>query len=251
MKDGVKDSKMRFAQDAFQSIANASWTKILKIYFVSFFFLATGVAFLFAYTAVRDNEIVRSAAEKLSKERQVESLRDMVVTPKVQEELYELVHLLNADRAFVFELHNGKKNTSGLPFRYADMTYEEVNDAKKGFRVAMNFQDIPLTLYKYPHYLQRQKLFIGTVDEISTIDPEFANHIRDIGGEYLAMIYMSSKGLPLGFLCVSYHNRESVPSDSMIENKLREYDRLISNMLDLSTYKDGEITEVSNYGKDN
>lgn len=251
MKSENKNSMMHLAQVVFQSISNASWKKIMKVYFVSVFFLATGIAFLFAYTAARDNEIVKNAAEKLSKERQEESLRDMIVTPKVQEDLYELVHLLDADRAFVFELHNGKKNTSGLPFRFADMTYEEVNDARKGFRVAMNFQDIPLTLYKYPHYLQREKMFIGSVDEIAKIDNEFAEHIRSIGGEYLAMIYMSSKGLPIGFLCVSFHDSDEVPDNKFIESKLREYDRLISNMLDLSTYKDGQITEVSEYGKDN
>ena len=248
MKNEVNDAKLRWLQIGFQSIANASWKNILKVYFVSCFFLATAIAFLFAYTAVRDNELVKSAAEKFSKERQEESLRDLVVTPKVQEELYELVHILNADRAFVFELHNGKKNTSGLPFRFADMTYEEVNDAKKGFRVAMNFQDIPLTLYKYPHYLQREKMFIGSVDEIAKVDEEFANHIKGIGGEYLAMIYMSSKGLPIGFLCVSFHDTEGMPSNKMIESKLTEYDRLISNMLDLSTYK-VDVNTVP-YGED-
>ena len=245
MENEVKNAKLHGAQVIMHTIAKASWKDIIKVWFVSFFFLATAIAAMFAYTAARDNEIVRSTAEKLSNDRKVEDLRDMIVTPKVQENLYELVHILDADRAFVFELHNGKKNTSGLPFRFADMTYEEVNDSKKGYRVAMTFQDIPLTLYKYPYYLQKKKMFIGTVEEIEEIDPEFANHIRGIGGEYLAMIYMSSKGLPIGFLCLSYHNRNEVPNEKFIEAKLREYDRLISNMLDLSTYDvvSGEAVE--------
>ncbi len=245
MENEVKNAKLHGAQVIMHTIAKASWKDIIKVWFVSFFFLATAIAAMFAYTAARDNEIVRSTAEKLSNDRKVEDLRDMIVTPKVQENLYELVHILDADRAFVFELHNGKKNASGLPFRFADMTYEEVNDSKKGYRVAMTFQDIPLTLYKYPYYLQKKKMFIGTVEEIEEIDPEFANHIRGIGGEYLAMIYMSSKGLPIGFLCLSYHNRNEVPNEKFIEAKLREYDRLISNMLDLSTYDvvSGEAVE--------
>lgn len=236
MKNEVKNAKLHLAQETMHTIAKASWKDIIKVWFVSVFFLATAIAGMFAYTAARDNEIVRSTAEKLSNDRKVEDLRDLIVTPKVQENLYELVHILDADRAFVFELHNGKKNTSGLPFRFADMTYEEVNDSKKGYRVAITFQNIPLTLYKYPYYLQKKKMFIGTVEEVEEIDPEFAKHIRDIGGEYLAMIYMSSKGLPIGFLCLSYHDRNDAPDEKFIETKLKEYDRLISNMLDLSTY---------------
>ena len=79
------------------------------------------------------------------------SIREDKVTPTIQKELGILCYTLNADRAFMFELHNGKRNATGLPFRYADMSYEEVNEEKDIESVAMQFQDIPLTLYKYPH----------------------------------------------------------------------------------------------------
>ena len=143
---------------------------------------------------------------------------------------------INAERAFIFELHNGKKNTSGLPFRFADMTYEIVNDDKKVDKVAMRFQDIPLTLYKYPHYLQKKKIMIGTVDEIEKIDVDFASHIREIGGKYLGMIYLNSKGTPLAFLCISYHDMKNVPSTEIIDSKLNEYGKMIAHLLDLQSH---------------
>ena len=214
-------------------ISKAKWKSIMKVYFVLFFFLATGVALVFTYTAAKDNELVSQTTKKILKERKEENLRDFVVTPKIQHELAKLVYVLNANRAFLFELHNGKKNTSGLPFRFADMSYEEVNEERTTDKVAISFQNIPLTLYKYPHYLQKQKLLIGNLKDIGEVDPDFAGHIRDVGGVYLGMIYINSNGLPLGFLCVSYHSMTDVPADSVIEAKLREYAKPIGQLLDL------------------
>ena len=217
------------------TIANAKWSKIIKVYIVSFIFLATFIFAYFGYKAASDGEIVKQTALKMSQND--EDIRDYIVTPKIQHELEVLVYSLNADRAFIFELHNGKKNTSGLPFRFADMTYEVANDDKHVDKVALNFQDIPLTLYKYPHYLQKKKLMIGTVEEIETIDADFASHIREIGGKYLGMIYLNSNGVPIAFLCISFHNLNDVPKKDVIELKLREYGKMIVSLLDLQEHK--------------
>lgn len=220
-------------QHVMTTIAHAKWKKIFKVYFVTFFFLATGIALFFAYNIARDREILSRTAEKVLKDRKEENLRDFYVTPKIQHELGKLVYTLNAERVFLFELHNGKKNTSGLPFRFADMSYEEVNEDRTTDKVAMQFQNIPLTLYKYPHYLQKEKLIIGNIMEIAEIDQDFANHIKDVGGVYLGMIYINNNGIPLGFLCVSYHSMANVPGRTVIEEKLREYAKTIGQLLDL------------------
>lgn len=215
------------------AIADASWRRLVKVFIVMFFFLATILGGFFAYNIANDKEAMHEAAMKMARSEKEENIREVVVTPKIQHELSVLVYTLNADRAFIFELHNGKKNTSGLPFKYADMTYEETNEDRKVDKVAIQFQDIPLTLYKYPHYLQTKKMIIGTTDEISSVDEDYANHIRAIGGKYLGMIYMSSEGTPIGFLCVSYHNIEDVPNINVLELKLNEYGKMFTQLLDL------------------
>jgi len=215
------------------AIADASWRRLVKVFIVMFFFLATILGGFFAYNIANDKEAMHEAAMKMARSEKEENIRELVVTPKIQHELSVLVYTLNADRAFIFELHNGKKNTSGLPFKYADMTYEETNEEKKVDKVAIQFQDIPLTLYRYPHYLQTKKMIIGTTDEISSVDEDYANHIRAIGGKYLGMIYMSSGGTPIGFLCVSYHNIEDVPNKNVLELKLNEYGKMFTQLLDL------------------
>lgn len=215
------------------AIADTKWTRIVKVYFVLFFFLATLLGGFFVYRFISDKDVMHETSMSLVRSQKEENIRDFVVTPKIQNDLKLLTYTLNADRAFLFELHNGKKNTCGLPFRFADMSYEEVNEERKIDRIAMQFQDIPLTLYKYPHYLQKQKLIIGTIDEIEKIDHEFAEHIRSVGGVYLGMMYISSGGTPVGFLCVSYHNYNDVPDPSLIERKLNEHDKALTQLLDL------------------
>ena len=218
-----------------EKIADAKWSRIVKVYFVVFFFLATILGGIFVYQIETDKEAMHQAALNIAKSNKEENVRDFVVTPRIQHDLKLLTYTLNADRAFLFELHNGKKNTSGLPFRFADMTYEEVNEERKVDKIAMQFQDIPLTLYKYPHYLQKQKMMLGTIDEIEKIDADFANHIKECGGVYLGMVYINVDGVPLGFLCVSYHNLDDVPDPSLIEKKLTEHDRSLTQLLDLQT----------------
>ena len=226
-------SVVKAVKNVTDAISNAKWTRIVKVYLVMFFFLATLLGGFFAYEFISDKDAMHETSMNLIKSQKEENIRDFVVTPKIQHDLQLLIYTLNADRAFLFELHNGKKNTSGLPFRFADMSYEEVNEEKKVDRIAMQFQDIPLTLYKYPSYLQKQKMIIGTIDEIEKIDSEFANHIRSVGGVYLGMIYISSGGTPLGFLCVSYHKYEDVPDQILIEKKLTEHDKTLTQLLDL------------------
>ena len=215
------------------TIADAKWSKIFKVYFVTFFFLVTGLFFYFSYRAVSDDDIMKQTAMKMTDTEREENIRDYVVTPKIQHNLRVLAYTINADRAFLFELHNGKKNTSGLPFRFADMSYEETNENRDVDKIAMQFQDIPLTLYKFPHFLQKKKIMIGTIEEVEKIDEEYAKHIRDVGGVYLGMIYISNRGLPLGFLCVSYHSMDDVPDASVIEKNLREHESALKELLDL------------------
>ena len=152
------DKKVGIFKAIFNYISELQWNKILKVYFVMFFFLTSALACYYLYSVISDKELIKETTHKFVSEQSEEDIRDNIVTPKIQHELNVLTYSINADRSFIFELHNGKKNTSGLPFRFADMTYEETNEEKKVDRVAMQFQDIPLTLYKYPHFLQRQKI---------------------------------------------------------------------------------------------
>lgn len=215
------------------TIANAKWTRIVKVYLVMFFFLATLLGGFFTYRIVSNDKVVDTAAEKMAQEKKEEGIRDYVVTPKIQRDIEILLYSLNADRVFIFELHNGKKNLTGLPFKYADMSYEEANRERNVDRCYTKYQNVPLTMYKYPDYMHKKKFMIGTVEDIEKIDFEFAKCIKEDGGEYVGIIYLGGNDAPLGFLGVSFHDLNNVPSDSIIESKLKAYGKTIGEMLDL------------------
>jgi len=225
------------AKDIFNFINKSSWKALFKVVVV----VLVGIVLYFTVKTLNmvtnEENIAKLVANKIEEhntksEELSLSIREDVVTPKIQRELEILCYSLNADRAFIFELHNGKVNSSGLPFRYADMSYEEPNEERDIERVAMQFQDIPLTLYRYPHYLAENKYIYGNINEIAMIDNGFAKHIERVGGRYLGMLYLTNKGLPLGFLCVSFHD-EPVFSEDEIKSKLEQYGRVIGPLLDM------------------
>ena len=230
------------------TIANAEWLKILKVYFVTFFFLATALAGFFAFNLVKDEVFISKTAEKIAEDgTEQEDIRDFVVTPKVQHLLGALLYTLDADRVFIFELHNGKKNISGLPFRYADMSYEFANREKGVDRCYRKYQDVPLNMYTYPNYMYKHKFFIGTADDIEKIDYEFAKQLKEDGGEYVAMIFINGIDEPLGFLGVSFHKSVNNPSDQVIETKVRECGGKLSELLDLKAQLKANVKYDKHY----
>ena len=224
-------------KDFFKFVTGTKIKSIIKFWVVILSFLLLFLSFKFAYNAINNEQFMYALAQNMESnntENEETNLRIRTdkVTPQIQKKLESLCYTINADRVFIFELHNGKINASGLPFRYADMSYEEVNEEKNVERCAMQFQDIPLTLYKYPHYLAEHGYVYGSISDIAQIDNGFAKHIERIGGLYLGMIYLTSRGLPLGFLCVSFHS-EPVVSKDVIKTKLEQYGKVITPLLDL------------------
>lgn len=231
--------------DAAKHVAEATWTKILKVWIVMFFFLATIVLFVFGYNASRNEKMINVIAEQKRMDNKEENLRDFYVSPRIQKSLENLLYALDADRAFVFEFHNGQKNVTGLPFRFADMSYEKTNEERKITKVAMKYQRLPLTLYAYPSYMAKKKFFFGSVDEVRKIDSEFAQQIEMCEGKYVGIVFMSSNGKAIGCLCISYHS-DKIPSRKFIENKLNDYDKRITPLLDL----DVQMAATANMAED-
>lgn len=216
------------------AIADASWKRIVKIYIVVFLFLATCLFGLFAYNISSDKEAMHEAAMKMAVSEKEENMRDFVVTPRIQKNLDALLYSLNADRAYLIEFHNGKKNTTGLPFRYMDVSYEVTNQDSNATKVGIQYQNIPTTLYKFPYYLQEHKMYIGTIEDfINKIDNDLGKQMESNFTKYFAIITLHSDGTPLGYLGISWCDMEHIPDVNIIKNKLLIYDKTFSQLLDL------------------
>ena len=226
-------------KDSFLFVTTASNKSIIKFFAILLLVIVFAVIGKFLYAAAGSEKVMEAFSRKIENrneyiEKKGMEIRQDVVTPGIQKELKILCYTLNADRVFIFELHNGKKSAGGLPFIYADMSYEEVNLEKCLEYVGIQFQNIPLTLYKYPHYLFKERYTFGSVEEVAEIDNAFAKHITDIGGEYFAGIYITIYGKPLGFLCASFHTKPILTSDD-IKDKMEKSARVLKPLLDLNT----------------
>jgi hypothetical protein len=134
-------------------------------------------------------------------------------------------------------------NPSGLPFEFANMNYEVANRERSVDRVYKKYTNVPLTMYTFPNYMRKNKLFIGTVDELSTIDYDFAKHMNEDGGKFTSFIYLSHGDGPLGFLGISFHSMDRVPSKGVIKNKLDAYGISIATLLDLKKQQEKLLEE--------
>ena len=226
-------------KDAFSFIANVSNKSLIKFFTTLMLVIILIVGGRVLYNAASNERVMEAISnwiegQNANTEEKGMEIRQDITTPAIQKELRLLCYTLNADRVFLFELHNGKKSAGGLPFVYADMSYEEVNIEKCLEYVGTEFQNIPLTLYKYPHYMFHKRYEYATLEEIATIDNAFAKHIEGIGGKYLATVYITIHSKPLGFICASFHN-DPVLTKDVIKEKMENSARILKPLLDLET----------------
>ena len=161
------------------------------------------------------------------------------LTPTINYELKKILYSVHASRVAIFELHNGKENTTNLPFRYAAMTYEVVNDDDQELRfVSDKFQNIPLTHYNLPYLIEDNYVRLGDVEEARRDDPRFAQLMFDVGGSYYGAVMLRSNGVDIGFLAI-FFDKNKKPLDSREEGEkvLREASKTISPLLDLSVQR--------------
>ena len=110
-------------KDAFNFLASASVYSIIKVLCFITITITLSLSAIMAYRAISSEEFITALAQRVNEEQDREEsknldIRDDKVTPKIQKEIEMLCYTLDADRVFIFEMHNGKRNSSGLPFRY-------------------------------------------------------------------------------------------------------------------------------------
>lgn len=142
-----------------------------------FFIFCTTSAF-FCYNVSKDQQAMDKVLNELfisqKEDEENMEIREKV-TPTINHELKKILYATRASRVAIFELHNGKENATNLPFRFADMTYEVINDDDKELRfVSDKFQNIPLTHYILPYLIADKFVKIGDIEEARRDDPRFS-----------------------------------------------------------------------------
>lgn len=163
------------------------------------------------------------------------NVKRVEIDPLVRQNLLRQIVDLNCDRSFILEMHNGVSNPSGLPFRYCEMTYEELNSSKLVDEVSDQYGKVNMSNYPIFTYLMDKTLFIGTAQQLSKIDYKMSNRIQSSGVTYIALRLLMHNNKPLGVLGVSYCNQDTIkqPEEQVnIITKITEYSEKISVLLD-------------------
>ena len=152
------------------------------------------------------------------------------IKPSVDILLKDALSTLNADRAFVLEMHNGTNNVAGLPFIYGEMTYEEVRNHIT--HVDEDYTSINLSRFNFPLFLEKNHMWYGTINQLSSIDSKLAARLTSNDVTYFAVIELYGVSNELGYLGFSFCNGKTPPDDKEIEKCLTSTAQRLSILLD-------------------
>jgi len=135
-----------------------------------------------------------------------------------------------ADRVFVIELHNGSNNTTGLPFIYGEMTYEESVEGVDD--VDDDYASMNLSRFDLPYYLEENRVWIGSADELMAIDNKMAYRMKANGTKYLAIRIINGAYNEIGCIGVSYCDTTDLASRLSLNEILITDAQKVSSLLD-------------------
>ena len=184
-------------------------------------FVAFTVAVLFlaknfgeSYSFERQKEAITEVMEQNNQQLFMEHNEQMQarrnIKPLVTEVLKNTLNEMDADRAFIFELHNGSNNTAGLPFIHCTMTYEAT--AHNIEPIDEDYQNLSLTRFSFPEYLHQHDLWFGTIEEFENIDKKIASRMKNNGATYLVITTIRSEESEIGYFGFTYCN-DKEPKD--------------------------------------
>ena len=180
---------------------NSIWTLIKSLLFMIFF----GVIIFFFTQPSYFFEKYNEYQEKKHTEELNERFNQMSM---VNTELNDLLYELHADRAFFIEYHNSVKSLQGAPFAYGSMSFEKLHSNRNVIFMADEFSDFPLTKYDAVTYLYKNKMFIGTIDDLRNIDDRLATKLETSNVTQIAIIEVWGNQQPLGILGVTWSEHE-------------------------------------------
>lgn len=202
------------------------------------FFIACIVVFVTKPELVftKFTEISESVAQKRKDEHAELFSRRMEADENIRGLLTALRESTEADRAWLFEPHNGSANfASGLPFLYVDLTMDicaqDIPPLNTG-----NYTDIRMSNYPFIAHLLTEGFWYGDVDTLYAHDPKLYHKLAADNTERIAALMLWHGREPLGCIGLSWHRKENVPEWRNVGRKIRECSAQVA--LELLTTKE-------------
>lgn len=136
------------------------------------------------------------------------------------------IHKYHADRVFVIQYHNGTKD-----WQHGTMRFEQCSPNTVSIR--KDYVNFNLTWLDLPYYLKENDSFIGSMDDLKSVDPVLYDQLVIKNVDYLACIVIRDDfGEPQGIFGCTWPKTDIDLSSR--NNKLHDYligDRMIVRQL--------------------
>lgn len=219
--------------------------KALLVIAMFVFVMVNGADFISNIINTTTKSIIKEQAAETTRIHDIALDKRKKIKPQVDKILKDILNSLDADRSFIIEMHNGTNNTSGLPFLYGEMTYEDVSDGIE--HIDGDYINLALSRFSFPTYMEKEHLWIGTIDELSKIDDKLSKRLISNDVTYIAICHIHGLNNEIGYFGITYCNNKPPKPRSEIVTKILNSTQKLSILLDSSTtIEDGDATMAEN-----
>lgn len=211
------------------------------------FGIVVGVAMLLnaMYSQKRTMNAVVEAVTAVKKEEKQKDKECYAQTSRIEKEANALTNRLrdklNCDVVTVELLHNTDKYVGGFHKRFYDECYPAVNTANGVKFNCTEFQNIPTNLFPIINHMEENKFqWFSSMDELTKIDPGYAQILKDHDCICLGMRYMrTSDNEDLGILTVTWRkgHEQFIPEQDIIQECMTTAAAKLETLLDMSDYE--------------
>ena len=184
--------------------------------------------------------------EKSGKDKQMHDTRMNYrkdISKIIRTKLKDLLNRYNADRVLILEFHNCKENIVGMPFYWADMTYEEIARGVKSIQPIWRDQEASQLDPIIDDMEEFGGFKIYTTEDIEAIQESSSTLYRKLRIEQgvqeaiISALY-SQDNILIGLLILEYEDGVFIPIEVLDDEDIIAESNSIATLLDCTTTKD-------------
>lgn len=161
----------------------------------------------------------------------------MDVSKLIRTKMKDLLNRYNGDRIFILEFHNCKENVVGMPFYWADMTYEEISRGVKSIQPAWRDQEASQLIPIIDDMEEFGGYKIYTIEDIEALQDQSSILYRKLRVErgvqeaIISALY-SQDNILIGLLVIEYEDGVFIPIEVLDDEDIIAQANSIATLLD-------------------